>query len=89
MVIILRYTDLLFQLSALRQVFCRGEGRFCCHGPSSFCRSSCDDRVGWHGVESTAVDSEPNIRNKLSRGKFTAVFLIQCLEAIGATELRI
>lgn len=35
------------------------------------------------------VDSEPNIRNKLSRGKFTAVFLIQCLEAIGATELRI
>src|SRR3546814_12914970 len=32
------------------------------------------------------VDSEPNIRNKLSRGKFTAVFLIQCLEAIGASE---
>ena len=27
------------------------------------------------------VDSEPNIRNKLSRGKFTAVFLIQCLES--------
>ena len=35
------------------------------------------------------VDSEPNIRNKLSRGKFTAVFLIQCLEAIGATDLRL
>jgi len=35
------------------------------------------------------VDSEPNIRNKLSRGKFTAVFLIQCLEAIGATSLRL
>ena len=35
------------------------------------------------------VDSEPNIRNKLSRGKFTAVFLIQCLEAIGASELRL
>ena len=35
------------------------------------------------------VDSEPNIRNKLSRGKFTAVFLIQCLEAIGAKELRL
>ena len=34
------------------------------------------------------VDSEPNIRNKLSRGKFTAVFLIQCLEAIGAQSLR-
>jgi microsomal dipeptidase-like Zn-dependent dipeptidase len=35
------------------------------------------------------VDSEPNIRNKLARGKFTAVFLIQCLEAIGATSLRL
>ena len=35
------------------------------------------------------VDSEPNIRNKLARGKFTAVFLIQCLEAIGATTLRL
>jgi len=34
------------------------------------------------------MDSEPNIRNKLSRGKFTAVFLIQCLQAIGATSLR-
>ncbi|WP_430416728.1 DUF6471 domain-containing protein [Parasphingorhabdus sp.] len=28
------------------------------------------------------MDSEPNIRNKISRGKFTAVFLLQCLEAI-------
>ena len=35
------------------------------------------------------VDSEPNIRNKLSRGKFTAVFMLQCLEAIGATSLRV
>jgi hypothetical protein len=35
------------------------------------------------------VDSEPNIRNKLSRGKFTAVFLIQCLEAIGVETLRL
>jgi hypothetical protein len=35
------------------------------------------------------VDSEPNIRNKLSRGKFTAVFLIQCLEAIGASSVRL
>ncbi|WP_226998654.1 DUF6471 domain-containing protein [Tardibacter chloracetimidivorans] len=35
------------------------------------------------------VDSEPNIRNKLSRGKFTAVFLIQCLEAIGADSIRL
>lgn len=35
------------------------------------------------------MDSEPNIRNKISRGKFTAVFLIQCLEAIGVSSLRL
>ena len=35
------------------------------------------------------VDSEPNIRNKLARGKFTAVFLLQCLKAIGTTSLRL
>lgn len=35
------------------------------------------------------MDSEPNIRNKISRGKFTAVFLLQCLEAIGVTSLQI
>jgi microsomal dipeptidase-like Zn-dependent dipeptidase len=35
------------------------------------------------------MDSEPNIRNKLARGKFTAVFLLQCLEAIGASSLRL
>jgi hypothetical protein len=35
------------------------------------------------------IDSEPNIRNKLSRGKFTAVFLIQCLTAIGTSSLRL
>ena len=40
-------------------------------------------------AEIGVMDSEPNIRNKLSRGKFTAVFLIQCLTAIGATELRL
>ena len=34
-------------------------------------------------------ESEPNVRNKLSRGKFTAVFLLQCLEAIGTKEMRL
>ena len=43
------------------------------------------DRLATVGV----VDTEPNIRNKLSRGKFTAVFLIQCLEAIGCSSLRL
>lgn len=40
-------------------------------------------------AETGVIDSEPNIRNKISRGKFTAVFLIQCLEAIGASSLRL
>ena len=40
-------------------------------------------------AEIGVVDSEPNIRNKLARGKFTAVFLIQCLSAIGASSLRL
>ncbi|WP_428631170.1 DUF6471 domain-containing protein [Sphingopyxis sp.] len=35
------------------------------------------------------AESEPNVRNKLSRGKFTAVFLLQCLTAIGSRELRL
>ncbi len=34
-------------------------------------------------------ETEPNIRNKLARGKFTAVFMLQCLEAVGATSLRL
>ena len=29
-----------------------------------------------------------NIANKISRGKFTAVFLLQCLEAVGCKALR-
>ncbi|MEP7349873.1 MAG: DUF6471 domain-containing protein [Sphingorhabdus sp.] len=40
-------------------------------------------------AEIGVVDSEPNVRNKLSRGKFTAVFLLQCLEAVGSTSLRL
>lgn len=42
------------------------------------------DRLSAIGVS----ENEPNIRNKLSRGKFTAVFLFQVMAAIGASELR-
>ena len=35
------------------------------------------------------VDAEVNIRNKLSRGKFTAAFLLQCLSAIGVASLHL
>jgi len=34
-------------------------------------------------------DKEVNVRNKLSRGKFTAAFFIQCLTAIGSSSLRL
>jgi len=34
-------------------------------------------------------EKEVNIRNKLSRGKFTAAFFLQCLKAIGAHQISI
>ncbi|MDB2415185.1 DUF6471 domain-containing protein [Rickettsiales bacterium] len=41
-------------------------------------------------LESIGVkDSERNIANKLARGSFTAVFFVQCLEAIGCTTIKI
>jgi hypothetical protein len=43
------------------------------------------ERLAAIGVQ----DTESNIKNKISRGGFTAVFFVQCLEAIGATELRL
>ncbi|MEM6408167.1 MAG: DUF6471 domain-containing protein [Pseudomonadota bacterium] len=32
-------------------------------------------------------EKEANVRNKLSRGKFSAAFMLQCLKAIGANNL--
>lgn len=34
-------------------------------------------------------DNERNLRNKVSRGKFTAGFLLQCLTAIGVETVRL
>jgi len=34
-------------------------------------------------------DKEPNVRNKLSRGKFSAAFLFQCLSSIGVYKIRL
>ncbi len=34
-------------------------------------------------------ENEPNIRNKLARGRFTAVFLMQVMAAIGAETIRL
>lgn len=34
-------------------------------------------------------ETEANLRNKISRGSFTAVFFVQCLEALGCSNLRL
>jgi hypothetical protein len=36
-----------------------------------------------------APETERNLANKISRGGFTGAFLLQCLEAIGAKEIRL
>ena len=40
-------------------------------------------------AEIGVAEKEVNIRNKLSRGKFTAAFMLQCLAAIGTPTLHI
>ena len=34
-------------------------------------------------------EKEVNVANKLSRGKFSAAFLLQCLKAIGSSQLHL
>jgi hypothetical protein len=34
-------------------------------------------------------ENERNLRNKVSRGKFTAGFLLQCLKAMGCQSVRL
>ena len=34
-------------------------------------------------------ENERNLRNKISRGKFTAGFLLQCLSALDVDQLRL
>ena len=43
------------------------------------------ERLSALGVD----DNERNLRNKVSRGKFTAGFLLQCLSALGSSQLRL
>lgn len=35
------------------------------------------------------TDNERNLRNKVSRGKFTAGFFLQCFIALGCSQLRL
>jgi hypothetical protein len=40
-------------------------------------------------LESIGIaEDERNLRNKVSRGKFTAAFMLQCLSAMNAREIR-
>lgn len=34
-------------------------------------------------------DKEPNVRNKLSRGKFSAAYMLQCMDSIGLQSIRL
>ena len=43
------------------------------------------NRLAAIGVHETSA----NIANKISRGRFTAVFMLQCLSVIGAETIRI
>ena len=43
------------------------------------------ERLQEHGIE----DNELNLRNKVSRGRFTAVFFMQCMQALGVELLQI
>jgi Domain of unknown function (DUF6471) len=43
------------------------------------------DKLTAIGVE----DNERNISNKISRGTFTTVFFVQCMEAIGCHTIRL
>ena len=40
-------------------------------------------------AEIGVTETPENIRNKVSRGKFMASFMLQCLRAIGAETLRL
>lgn len=43
------------------------------------------ERLRARGVDQLEAD----VRNKLSRGTFSAIFLVQCLEAIGCQSVRL
>jgi hypothetical protein len=42
------------------------------------------------GLKAMGIEESPeNIANKISRGKFPAVFLVQCMEAIGCKTVHL
>ena len=47
--------------------------------------STLTDKLNDMGIE----EKEANVRNKIGRGKFSAAFMAECMDAIGITELRL
>lgn len=45
--------------------------------------------VTYAGLADLIGEKEVNIRNKLSRGKFSAAFLLQCLTAIEVSQFNL
>lgn len=43
------------------------------------------ERLNEMGIQ----EDERNLRNKVSRGKFTAAFMLQCFKAMGVQEIRL
>jgi hypothetical protein len=43
------------------------------------------EKLGTIGIK----ENERNLSNKIGRGSFTAVFLVQCLEAIGCNTIHL
>ena len=43
------------------------------------------EKLAGLGIE----ESDRNLANKISRGSFTVAFFLQCMEAIGCTEVRL
>ena len=43
------------------------------------------EKLGAIGIS----EKEVNVANKLSRGKFSAAFMLQCLKAVGSSQLHL
>ena len=47
--------------------------------------STLTDKLNEMGID----EKEPNVRNKIGRGKFSAAFMAECLDALDVKELRL
>ncbi|WP_371924337.1 DUF6471 domain-containing protein [Aliihoeflea sp. 40Bstr573] len=69
---------------------CLARSAKCYSGAVNCRRSSTPNCTRLQRLYQAGISREKvNIRNKLSRGKFTAAFFLQCLSAIGAQQLQL